>query len=242
MTAKQRPIANLLVTIAGVQYVLGTLRFNAGELSYFFTYPKNSPDNQLYYETGESTPQLEHITWHDERIHIKRKDNVAIEVIDYAGPLLITPPVLTPLYVESLYFNIDEEPCLRRADEFTPWKGSVSQEILSIDRSTGFSLILLLAPSKETTSKVLMRLQFQDPIRQFPFTLHLADVCDSKHRPGRLQVWNDWDIIVITTPFVQKTLSPIPPSLGSCRLPNYRNIPAALTDLVCQANGIPKRP
>lgn len=36
MTNKQRKILNLLVTVNGIQYVLGTLRFNTDEFSYCF--------------------------------------------------------------------------------------------------------------------------------------------------------------------------------------------------------------
>jgi hypothetical protein len=238
MTNRQRKILNLSVTIDGVQYVLGTLRFNAGEFSYFFTYPSDSPEIHLNCDTGEHTSRLEHITWHDGRIHIKRKDNVAIEVIHYHGPLLTTPPVLTPLYIESFYFN--KIPCLLETRDFTPWNGSVSQEVLSLETSTGFSLVFLLVPSKDPTPHILTGLQFADIPEGLSYAPTLADLCDLNHRAGRIAVWENWDIIVVATPFVQSTLSPIPPAIGSCRLPNYRNIPAALTDLMLQANGLAK--
>lgn len=238
MANKQRQILNLLVTVQGIQYVLGTLRFNAGEFSYFFTYPSDSPEMHLNCDTGEPTFRLEHITWHDGRIHIKRKDNIAIEPIHYPGPLLVNPPVLTPLYVESFYFN--QVPCLVEKKAFDPWNGSVSQEILSLDNSTGFSLIFLLAPSKDPTPQILMGLQFADIPKGISYAPALADVCDTNHRAGRIKVWENWDVIVVATRFVQSTLSPIPPVIGPCRLPNYRNVPAALTDLMLQANGLAK--
>jgi hypothetical protein len=236
MTNKQKKILNLSVTIDEVQYVLGTLRFNAGEFSYFFTYPSDSPEIHLNCDTGEHTSRLEHITWHDGRIHIKRKDNVAVEVIHYPGPLLTTPPVLTPLYVESFYFN--KIPCLVEKNEFTPWNGSVSQEVLSLDASTGFSLVFFLAPSTDSTPQILMGLQFADIPKDLSYAPSLADLCDLKHRAGRIKVWENWDVIVVATRFVQSTLSPIPSAIGPCRLPNYRNVPAALTDLMLQANGL----
>lgn len=236
MTNKQRKILNLSVTIDGVQYILGTLRFNAGEFSYFFTYPSDSPEIHLNCDTGEHTSRLEHITWHDGRIHIKRKDNVAVEIIHFSGPLLPTPPILTPLYVESFYFK--DIPCLVDAKEFTPWSGSASQEILSLDNSEGFSLVFLLAPSNDPTPKILMGLQFADIPKGLSYAPSLADLCNPEHRPGRIAVWENWDVIVVVTPFVQNTLSPIPSAIGACRLPNYRNVPAALTDLMLQANGL----
>lgn len=236
MTNKQRKILNLLVTVDEIQYVLGTLRFNTGEFSYFFTYPRDSPEIHLNCDTGENTSRLEHITWHDGRIHIKRKDNVAVEIIYYPGPLLTTPSVLTPLYVESFYFN--NIPCLLETKGFTPWSGSLSQEILSLDTSTGFSLVFLLSPSKDSTPQILMGLQSADIPKCLSCALTLADLCDLKHRAGRITVWENWDIVVVATPFVQSTLSPIPPTMVPCRLPNYRNVPAALTDLMLQANGL----
>lgn len=240
MANKKKKILNLFVAIDGVQYVVGTLRFNEGEFSYFFTYPCDSPEIHLDCETGKDTARLEHITWHNGRIHIKRKDNVAVEIVQYPGPLLITPPVLTPLYVESFYFN--KRPCLEETKGFTPWDGSVSQEILSLDSSNGFSLVFLLAPSKDPTPQILMGMQFAD--KDIPeglaFAPSLSDLCDLTHRAGRIAVWENWDIIVISTSFVQNILSPIPSSIGPCRLPNYRNIPAALTDLMLQASGVNK--
>lgn len=153
MINKQKKILNLLVTIGGIQYVLGTLRFNTEEFSYFFTYPSDSPEVHLNCDTDEHTSRLEHITWHNGRIHIKRKDNVAVAAMHYSGSLLTDPPVLTPLYIESFYFN--NVPCLIKTKEFIPWKGSLSQEILSLDVSEGFSLVFLLVPSKYSTYQIL---------------------------------------------------------------------------------------
>jgi len=233
MANKQRKILNLLANIGGTQYVLGTLRFNADEFSYFFSYPSDSPELHLNCDTGEQTSRLEHVTWHNGQIHIKRKDNVAVEIIKFPGPLLSEIPILTPLYVESFYFK--DVPCLLDSKDFTPWSGSVSQEILSLDASEGFSLIFLLAPSKDPTPIILMGLQFADPPEGLSYAPSLADLCNLKHRPGRITVWEGWDVVVIITPFVQSTLSPIPSAIGPCRLPNYRNVPAALTDLMLQA-------
>lgn len=232
---KRRDIVHLLVNVGGDQYILGTLRFNAGELSYFFTYPSDSSEKHLYCNTGESTSRLDHITWHNGRVHTKRKDNVAIEVFEWSGPLLTEIPVLTPLYVESLY--IDGIPSLLEAEKFTPWSGSVSQEILSLDVSSGFSLIFLLAPSKVSTAELLTGLQFAKKPEGFAYVPILLDLCDLEHRAGRIQVWDGWDMVIVTTPFVQQVSSPIPDSIGgSYRLSNYISPQVGLTDLMLQAN------
>lgn len=233
---KKKAILNLMATINGSQYVVGTLRFNAREFSYFFNYPDSYPQFQTNLETGEPTSPLEHITWHDGRIHIKRKDNVAVEIMQFSGPLLVDPPVLTPIFIESFYFT--ELPCFLNVKEFTPWKGSVSQEILSLDASKGFSIIFFLTPAKHPTSQILMGLQFANIPKGLDHPPVLAQLCDLNHRAGRVQVWEGWDFVIVVTPYTQNTLTPIP--IDACRLPNYKNVPAALTDLLCQANGIPK--
>jgi hypothetical protein len=235
MQDKQRPILNLLATIDGVQYVIGIVRFNTAEFSYFFTYPSGS--TKFYnHDTGEPASRFDHITWHDGHIHIKCEDDGAVGIVEYPGPLLTTPPVLTPLYVESLYFK--DKPCLLSTKEFTPWKGSSSQELLSLDTPTGFSLIFLLAPAKDSTPQILMGLHLADTHGRSSPAPALADICDREHRAGRISVWKDWDMVVVTTPFVQSTLHPISSAIGPCRLPNYLNVRAALTDLLLQANDL----
>jgi len=236
MNEVKRPILNLLATIGGVQYVLGILRFNLKEFSYFFTYPNGFPESQENLDSGEKTSPLDHITCHDGRIHIKRKDNVAIEILDYPGLLLADPPRLTPIFIESFYFN--DSPCCLSLNDFTPWKGSVSKEILTLESSNGFSLILLLTPSTLLTPQILMGLQFADIPEGLSHAPVLNQIIDQGHEVGRVQAWNGWDLLIIATPFKQSTITPIPSY--SCRLPNYKNVPAALTDLLCQANGIPK--
>lgn len=78
MSGQQRPILNLLATLNGVQYVLGILRFNKKEFSYFFTYSDKYLESQENLQTGESTRALDRMTCHDGRIHIKRKDTYRV--------------------------------------------------------------------------------------------------------------------------------------------------------------------
>jgi hypothetical protein len=236
---RQRKIVHLLVKIDKIQYILGTLRFNACEFSYFFTYPSDSPKIHLHRDNEKSIYTLDHITWHNSRIHIKRKDNITVAHADYPGRLLSTPPILTPLYVESHYFN--RTPCLIKKNEFTPWGGSKSQEVLSLDASTGFSLAFFLSPSTISTPEILMGLQFLEIPRGLSYPPSLANLCDLKHRPGRIKVWENWDLIILTTPFIQSIISPILPVIGALdayRLLNYSNTEAALVDLMLQANGL----
>ena len=136
-------VANLKVRIASEEYVLGTLSFNTvkQEFSYHFSYPADAPEEHFDCDSGEQTARLDHITWHQCIAHIKRGDDVPIGRIEISpGPLFCEKPVITPFYVESLYFS-DADPCLRRVNQFKPWKGSQTQLILDVTDSQGFSII-----------------------------------------------------------------------------------------------------
>jgi hypothetical protein len=231
------------MVVAGTTYVLGTLSFNSvkEECSYHFTYPEDSSKIHFNCDTGKLTGRLDHITWHRNIAHIKRVDDVAIEeVVLSAGPLFCSNPVITPIYVESLYFAANR-PCLKETDHFRTWKGSQIQEVLSLDQSEGFSVIFMLVPSKLDTTSILVGTQFMEVPKKLDFPPCLADLCDMSHRPGRIRLWSGWDFLVVTSPLKCRILSPIPPVLGnSYRLPNYQNVPAAVTDLLMQANNLTK--
>ncbi len=230
----KRPILHLIVSIKNQPYTLGTLRFNKGEFSYFFTYPGDSPQDHFNCDSKELTPRLDHITWHKNRVHIKRRDGVAVDPIYYeGGPLLAHPPRITPLFVESVYLGSD--PCLIKNEEFPLWDGSQAQELLHLDSSSGFSMIFILMPS-QTPAHVLVGLQFKDIPKGHLYSPCLADLLDQNHKPVRIQVWEDWDLIVMTTRFLRTLSSPIPHEIGgNFRLPDYKKPPAALTDLLLQS-------
>ena len=157
------------------------------------------------------------------------------EIVYYTnGPLILDQPILTPLYVESIYF--DNEPCLMKLSDFSVWQGSKSQNILTLDTSNNFSLIFILAPASHTIETILKDLHFWDTYENLLVCHQLGNLVDSTHNPGRINLWESWDLIIITTPFVCKILSPIPKEIKTgFRLPNYRNVPAALTNLMSQA-------
>ena len=232
-------IIHLTTSVEGDTYVLGTLSFNSikEEFSYHFTYPQDAPDIQLNCETCKYTSPLDHITWHKNIAHIKRRDNIAIERVTLTnGPLFCKQPVITPFYVESIYFQADG-PCLRKIGSFRLWTGSQCQEILNLNSSDGFSVIFMLVPANLDTPSILVGTQFMVTPENLDFPPCLLDLCDFNHKPGRIQLWNGWDFLVLTSPGKCRILSPIPPIFGdSFRLPNYQNVPAAITDLLMQAN------
>jgi hypothetical protein len=87
----------LIVTISGKAYVLGILSFNIlkEEFSYHFTYPADAPVNHFNCDTGEYTARFDHITWHRNNVHIKRRDDVPIERFELEqGPLFCSKPVV----------------------------------------------------------------------------------------------------------------------------------------------------
>lgn len=230
----------LSVTLEGTAYVLGTLSFNEkkGECSYHFTYPQDAAKIHFCCDTGEKTARLDHITWHKNTVHIKREDNVKVEPIELSDSLFCGTPAITPFYLETFYFTANE-PSLAKTEHSKPWKGGLSQEILSLTQSDGFSVLFVLVPSAEDTASILVGLQFKDLPEGMEFPPCLLDLCDQLHLPGRIRLWGGWDLLVVTSPGKCRILSPIPEALGECyRLPNYKNVPAALTDLLMQANDL----
>jgi hypothetical protein len=229
--------------MANTTYVLGTLSFNSAkeECSYHFTYPEDSSKVHFNCDTGKLTARLDHITWHKNIVHIKRGDDVAVERMTLSqGPLFCSQPVITPIYVESLYF-VSNKPCLKEIHQFRAWKGSQTQQVLNLNQSHGFTILFILVPAKADTASILVGTQFRDMPKNMAYPPCLVDLCDMNHRPGRIQLWNGWDFLVVTSPLTCRILSPIPPILGnSYRLPNYQNVPAALTDLLMQANNLTK--
>ncbi len=169
-------------------------------------------------------------------MHIKRRDDVAVEHIDL-GPLFCDQPVVTPLYVESIYFN--NRPCLQEIEHFYGWNSSQTQEILNLEESSGFSVMFILVPSSTKMEDLLLGLQFLELPEGMNYPPCFVDLCNETHRAGRIILWGGWDLIILTSPYTSRIKSVIPKELGdSYRLPNYKNVPAAVTDLLMQANDL----
>lgn len=231
----------LNVTFSEKTYVLGILSFNTKkqEFSYHFTYPTKAPINHFNCDTGLYTARFDHITWHKNNVHIKRRDDVAIERIGLnPGPLFCDKSFITPLYVESIYFN-NNCPCLQEEEHFYGWKSSQTQQILNLKESLGFSVMFILVPSLTKMEDLLLGLQFLDLPKGMSYPPSLVDLCNEAHRGGRIILWSGWDLIILTSPYTCKIITEIPKELGvSYRLPNYKNVSAAITDLLMQANDL----
>ncbi|WP_068468938.1 hypothetical protein [Candidatus Protochlamydia phocaeensis] len=231
----------LTITLSKKTYILGILSFNVKkeEFSYHFTYPSDVPLNHFNCDTGLKTARFDHITWHKSSVHIKRLDDVAIERIDLnQGPLFCDKPIITPLYLESIYFN-NNSPCLQELGHLQGWKSSQIQEILNVGESSGFSVMFILVPSSTKMEDFLLGLQFLELPEGMNYPPCFVDLCNETHRAGRIILWSGWDLIILTSPYTCRIKSIIPKELGdSYRLPNYKNVPAAVTDLLMQANDL----
>jgi hypothetical protein len=120
--------------------------------------------------------------------------------------------------------------------DFTPWAGSQSQEILSMNSSKGFSMVFVLVPASMPTDLMLTGVQFEEMSIGLSRIPQLADLLDTNHRAGRIKLWENWDMVIIVSSFLSRILSPIPEQIKPAfRSFNYKNVSAGLTDLMTQA-------
>lgn len=104
----------ITVMISGQSYVLGVLSFNTAkeEFSYHFTYPSDSPKDHFNYDTGKYTARLDHITWHQNHIHIKRKDDYLLKGFNSNKALFFAADQLShPCMLSHCIFQILSHVC-----------------------------------------------------------------------------------------------------------------------------------
>lgn len=235
-------LIDLTIAILSKKYILGTLSFNIRkkELCYLLTYPKESSESHLNCNTGEFTARLDHITWHQKCVHIKRLDGVSIDRIQFSHPPLFSnTPVIKPIYVESHYFQTI--PCLKELTCLKQRENRQSQEILCLKQPIGFSILFVLIPSKLSTTDFLLGWQFPNKPKGMDVFPCLVDICKENYPPGRVLLWDGWDLLILTSPYQCCICSSIPDGIGdSYRLPNYKNPNSAIIDLLMQANGLVK--
>ncbi|MBP6869805.1 hypothetical protein KBC04_02905 [Candidatus Babeliales bacterium] len=215
-----KSVMHFVVTIHDISYILGSLSINnkKREFSYHFTYPLDSPDYHLNYNSNERTLRMDHITWHADRNQIRLKKPAQGKYPEPISPMnrkfilhqdkgLNTP--IEPFYVESIYFN-NQKPCLLKQIDHAPWPNSKNQEILNIESSHGFSMILFLVSSSESTDSILQGYQL-DYIPDGRFqALRLENLINKYHRAGRILLYDDWDILVVISPFLIAPSSRVP--------------------------------
>jgi len=233
-------IVHLEVSVKGVKYALATLSFNLDnpQMSYHFHYPEYAPEKHLYCETGQSLGRLDHITWHKNEVHIRRRNKV-VEEVEYAdGTFLENPPRITPLLLDSIFIE-ENEMILRRLSNEKLWPNqeSVSKTILELDAPKSFSVLFLLVP-KSLGILSALAFQFEKTPDNFIRSPMLADLWNLNH-PFTIirEIWEGWELLILPSLYVRTMTASIPAELGKCyRMPDYKRVDAALTNLLLQTN------
>lgn len=100
-------VYHLEVSIKKESYIVASLSFNKrkGELSYHFHHSFDSPQKHFFCDSGECADRKDHITFHEKEVHTTDNKEPSDAITYENGPLLIDPPILTPLFIESIYLQ-----------------------------------------------------------------------------------------------------------------------------------------
>ena len=232
-----KPIVyHLEVLIQKEPYIVASLSFNKrkGELSYHFHHSSDSPQKHFFCDSEEYANRKDHITFHEKKVHTTDNEEPSDGITYENGPLLIDPPILTPLFIESIYLQKDAS-ILRKKNQLKNKEG-LFVKILESNEVQNFSVVALLVPSIMGSATALFGLQFLDTPEGFIRPPLLADLWDVRNPLVPIRgIWDQWEILIFVTSYTRTILSPIPAAIGSSfRLPDYQNFPAALTDLLLQ--------
>lgn len=230
-------VFHLEVSIGEQTYILASLSFNKNkrECSYHFLHSASSPKEHLFCETGKRADRKDHITWHTELVHTTDNKKATDEIIYQNGPLIPNIPILTPLFVESVYLEKDPS-ILREKEELNQKSGASHVRVLNLKTPKNFSIVVLLVPSAMGSAHALFGLQCLDIPEGFARPPLLADLWDIQNPliPIR-DIWEGWEILIFATFYTRTLLSNPPTEIGvSFRLPDYQNTSAALTNLLLQ--------
>lgn len=236
-------VVHLEVIIGGLSFIAASLSFNKkkGEFSYHFHHSTMSPQRHFFCDSEEFTDRKDHITFHEKQAHITDNKKPSDEVVYENGPLLVDPPVLTPLFAESIYLAKDVS-ILRQKAQLKNKEG-VFVKILELKEMKSFSIVALLVPSIMGSAEALFGLQFLETPEGFIRPPLLADLWNPRDPLIPLRgIWDYWEILLFATSYTRTILSPSDPRIGaSFRLPDYKNFPAALTDLLQQTKAVQYR-
>lgn len=234
-------VFHLEVSINETIYILASLSFNKkkGECSYHFLHSASSPEKHLFCEAGKRLDRKDHITWHEKLVHTTDNKQGTDELIYENGPLVPNQPILTPLFVESVY--LERDPSILREKTHLHQKSNASHiRILNLKTPKNFSVVVLFVPSAMGSANALFGLQFLDTPEGFIRPPLLADLWSIQAPLIPLRnIWEGWEVLIFTTFYTRTLLSDPPPEIGvSFRLPDYQNIPAALTNLLLQTQAM----
>ena len=230
-------VFHLEVSIDKQTYILASLSFNKkkGECSYHFLHSASSPKKHLFCETSKLSDRKDHITWHDSLVHTTDNKKATDEITYQNGPLIPNMPVLTPLFVESVYLEKDPS-ILREKEQLTQKSCASSVRVLNLKTPQNFSIVVVLVPAAMGSAKALCGLQFSDTPEGFVRPPLLADLWDTQNPLISIKdIWEGWEVLIFATPYTRTLLSNPSPEIGrSFRLPDYQNVLAALTNLLLQ--------
>ena len=236
MTQKPRKI-HLKISIDADLYVLGTLSFNLAksEVYYLFHHSETAPRKVLDIDSNNIVDPPIHISWHRKRVHIRTETGI-LQYADYPnGNLFPESPEVRLLLVEGITLNGIPD-LLRRDDAFINFEDADEYLQLQLPHPSNFSLALMLIPKTWATSDFFLRAYLRGNQGKDVPLWHLR--CES-HEIGRIIAFEDWDLVVWTTPFVRKVANVNEKLTSGYRVPDFVKPADSLFDLIMQAKQSP---
>lgn len=236
MTQKPRKI-HLKISIGSDLYVLGTLSFNLAknEIYYLFHHSETAPKKVLDIDSNNSADPPIHISWHRKRVHIRTESGI-LQYAEYPnGDLFPGSPEVRPLLVECVTLNSTPD-LLRRDDAFINFEDADEYLQLQLPHPSNFSLILMLIPKIWATSDFFLRAYLRGNQGKDVPLWHLRN---ESHEIGRIIAFEDWDLVVWTTPFVRKVSNVSEKLASGYRVPDFIKPADSLFDLIMQAKKSP---
>lgn len=229
-------ILHLEIVIKREKYIVASLSFNKEkeELSYHWHHAIDSPKKHLFCISGEHINRQDHLTFHKKNIHITDGKKSSEDVFYSDGTLLSNPPMLTPLFVDSVY--LQEPASLICGAKDLKHKQGRFVRILERKEVQNFSLVCLLVPSVIGSARALCGCQFLNIPEGFIRSPVLIDLWDPRDGLVPIRgIWDQWEILVFATSYTRRIDSPISLEIGSnFRMPDYKRPDAALTNLLLQ--------
>lgn len=236
MTQKPRKI-HLKISIGSDIYVLGTLSLNLAksEIYYLFHHSETAPKKVLDIDSNNIADPPIHISWHRKRVHIRTESGI-LQYVEYPnGDLFPGSAEVRPLLVEGITLN-GAVNLLRRDDAFANFEDADECLQLQLTHPSNFSLVLMLVPKALNTSDFFLGACLRgNQGKDFPLW-HLRS---EPHEIGRIIAFEDWDIVIWTTPFVRNVASVNEKLSSGYRIPDFVKPADSLFDLILEAQRFP---
>lgn len=196
---------HIKIGIGSELYVLGTLSFNHSkcEICYHFHHSETSPKKLYDINSNYFVDPPIHITWHRKRVHIRTESGILYFVEYPNGDIFPSNLEVRPLLVEGITLN-NTTVLLRREDAFENWKNADEYLQLQLPEVSNFSLVLMLVPFDWTTSNVFLYSHLSGKQNE---KVPLWYLRNEKHEIGRINLFDGWDLCILTSPYVRKVQS-----------------------------------